>query len=167
MFLLDVVGPAWPGPLAGLTPNLRYQSALRYQSQVDPAVLLALVLDLAKLDAADLGGVSHVRAATGLKVDPGDVEEADAAVPGRRFDRHGAHQLGLAGESSVADPARHAIVAGRDEGVELRLDLGLVERGAGDVEIEPSLAVGDLAAVTAPGTTAQRRWRQVCMRISR
>src|SRR5262245_35255758 len=51
---------------------------------VDAPVVRALLLDLAEPDGPDLAGVPDVRPATGLQIDAGDLEEADASCPGRR-----------------------------------------------------------------------------------
>src|SRR6478735_12569584 len=64
------------------------------QRDDEPAVHLALVLDLDALDAADLRGARDVRAAAGLQVDAFDRQQPHAALARRRTHAHGLHQLG-------------------------------------------------------------------------
>src|SRR5918992_5442186 len=66
--------------------------ALLRERDVDPAVLAALVLDLAHVERADLAGRADVGAAAGLQVEALDLHQAQASAGGRRADRHGAHQ---------------------------------------------------------------------------
>src|SRR3546814_13897428 len=72
-------------------------SAIR-QNQVDPTVLLALVLDLGDFHAADLRRVPDMGPAAGLKIDGRalrpDADETHPAAGGRRLPRHGPHQVG-------------------------------------------------------------------------
>ncbi len=92
-----------------------------------------------------------MRAAAGLQVDAGDLEQADAALARRRLHRHGAHQLGLGGELRIGDPLGLDRMVLGNEGVDLGFDLILVERAVGQIEVEPSLAVADLPAGDAAG----------------
>src|SRR6266404_2777280 len=121
------------------------------QDQVDAAVLLALALDLADLDQADLAGPRDMRAAAGLQVDAFDLEQPDPSLAGRRLHRHGADQLGPRRQLLVGDPARpHRMILG-DEAIDAGGDLLAVELAVGQVEIQPTLAVADLAAGDVAG----------------
>src|SRR5215211_3871625 len=96
--------------------------------QRDPhaAVLLALLLDIGDGDAADLAGAADMRAAAGLEVDALDLDEGGVRV-----------------ELRVGDPALADGRVASDERVELLGQLGLVEPGFGNVEIEPAVALAD------------------------
>src|SRR5688572_1414960 len=72
----------------------------------DALVALALGADARHRESADLGGVLHVRAAAGLQVDAGDLEQPHASFAARRRHRHGLHQLRLGVELGVGDPGR-------------------------------------------------------------
>ena len=77
---------------------------------------------------------------------PVDLDEAHAARSARRLHRHGLHQPRIGIELLVGDPALgHGCVAG-DQRIQLLGDLGLVEAGIRNVEIEPPVAVADGAA---------------------
>ena len=102
-------------------------------------------------DRADLAGARHMGAAAGLQIDALDLEQAHAPVPDRRLHRHGAHQLRLRRQLLVGDPARPHRMILADQAVELGRDMRLVERGIRQVEIEPALAVADLAAGDVAG----------------
>src|SRR4051812_9874912 len=121
------------------------------EDDVYPPILLALVLDLAELDGADLAGARDVRAAAGLQVDALDLEQPDAALTGRRLHRHGAHQLRPRRQLVVGDPARPNGMVLDDQPVECLLDRGPVELRTGHVEVEPAAPVADLAAGDVAG----------------
>src|SRR5215216_5797362 len=116
--------------------------------QRDPhaAVLLALLLDIGDGDAADLAGAADMRAAAGLEVDALDLDEAHAAGAARRLHRHGLDEGGVGVELRVGDPTLADRRVAFDERVELLGQLGLVEPGLRNVEVEPAVAVADGAA---------------------
>src|SRR5476649_1356519 len=74
------------------------------QRDDEPAVHLALVLDLGAFDAADLRRVGDMGAAAGLQVDAVDPEQPDFAGTHRRPHTHCLHQLGPARHLLVGDP---------------------------------------------------------------
>src|SRR5690348_10020254 len=109
-------------------------------------VLSTLAFDFRHLDPADFGGAAHMGPAAGLQIDAGNLKETNAALSDRRLHRHGADELGTRRELLVADPAGSDGMVAGDELVEPRRDRVLLERGARHVEIEPTLAIGDLPA---------------------
>src|SRR5215208_4883662 len=116
--------------------------------QRDPhaAVLLALLLDVGDGDAADLAGAADMGAAAGLEVDALDLDEAHAAGAARRLHRHGLDEGGVGVELRVGDPALADGGVAGDERVQLLGQVGLVEPGLGNVEVEPAVALADGAA---------------------
>src|SRR6185437_539934 len=122
----------------------------------DAPVLPALVLDLDDFDAADFAGAADMRPAARLEIDAFDVEKPHAALAHRRLHRHGAHQLRPPGQFLVADPARHGRAIG-----------ALSRASPGTSKSSRLRASPTWPPVTAPDTTAQRRWSALCMRIRR
>src|SRR5512147_3114683 len=108
------------------------------EGEIDAAVLLALVLDLADQDGSDLAGARDMRPAAGLEVHAFDLEQTHLAMAAGRLDRHGADQLRLGGELLVGDPARPDRMVLGDQLVERGLDRGAVRR-FWQIEVEPSL----------------------------
>src|SRR6476619_8522762 len=146
--------PGSTAPAAGVGPGSSLRSGRddplrrRGLDQRDPhaEVLLALLLDVGDGDEADLAGAAEMGAAAGLEVDALDLDEAHAAGAARRLHRHGLDEGRIGVELRVGDPAlADGCVAG-DERVELLGQLGLVEPGLGNVEVEPAVALDDGAA---------------------
>src|SRR5579883_3283670 len=137
-----------------MTSVSRAINGLPGKGENDAAVLPTLVLDLGHRDAADFGGVADMRAAAGLQIDAGDLDEAHAPAAAGRLDRHRAHQFGPLGQLFVADPARGDRMRLGDQSVEPRADRLPVEARSGYVEIEPAVAVADLPAGHRPGNDA-------------
>src|SRR6185312_3633767 len=116
------------------------------QRDDEPAVHLALVLDLDALDTADLGGARDVRTATRLQIDAFDRQEPHAALAHRRAHAHGLDQLGSRGQLLVGYPLRHHRMVVGEYLVDLLSHPFLGRHLALEVEVEAALVGVDLAA---------------------
>ena len=87
-----------------------------------------------------------MRAAAGLQIEAGDLDQPHAAGAHRRLHRHGLDQAGIGFELGVADPAAGDRGIAGDHLVDLCRDRVLVEAGFRNVEVEPAFAVADRAA---------------------
>src|SRR5690625_2597179 len=115
------------------------------QPEVDPSVLPALVLDLADFKPPDLARRANVSAAARLQIHSLDLQEPDPAGAAGRLDRHRPHQLLAGRKLRLIDPPRLHGMIGFDQTVEFFLQPDLV-RGLRQIEVEPALAIADLAA---------------------
>src|SRR3990170_5286335 len=66
---------------------------LRAEGDLQPPVNLPFVLRLHHAQRTDFAGVAHVRAAVGLRVEPGDLHDADGRQVGRYQVLRRAHQV--------------------------------------------------------------------------
>jgi hypothetical protein len=140
--------------LAQNTPGERRQARGQRprprEVQIDPPVLLALLLDLAKAHPTDLAGAAHMGAAAGLKVDRSgcirDPHKPYPPGPSRWLDGHGLHKAGIGVQLGVGDPlGRHCQIAG-NQGIEFGLERILVLGAFRHIEIEPPLVGPDRPA---------------------
>src|SRR5918994_1123226 len=75
-------------------PVVAWQSCgVSLQDDFDSLVAFAFVADARDADAANLADVRDVRAAAGLQVDPGNLQEAHAAGTAGRLHAHGLDEL--------------------------------------------------------------------------
>src|SRR5581483_5977683 len=116
------------------------------QFQRHALVALALGTDPHYPQAADLGDVRDVRAATGLQVDARDLEQPHAPFAARRRHRHGLDELGMCVELRIGDPARARVDGALYQIVQLAGDLIGDETAHIDVEIEMRLVFADAPA---------------------
>src|ERR1700730_8758405 len=101
-----------------------------------------------------------MRAAAGLKVDPGYFHQTHPARAARWLDRHRADEIGVGGELLIGDPALSDRVTLSDQRVEPARNRLFVEARSRDVEIEPPPSVRDLAAGHRPRDDAAQEMRQ-------
>jgi hypothetical protein len=118
--------------------------------QINPPVLLALLLDLAERHRPDLAGPRHMGAAARLQIDRargiGDPHQPHPPRPARRLDRHGFHEARIGIKLGIRDPfGRHRQIA-RNQSIQLRLECLLVLGALGHIEIKPPLVCRDRPA---------------------
>src|SRR5882762_5671123 len=126
--------------------NVRNYCAGSCEFESNPLIPFPFGADTHNLQTADLGRVRNMRAAAGLQVDAGNLEQPHATLAARRGDGHRPNELRAPVELGVRDPHRARRGATAHERVHLRLDRVLQQALHLDVEVEVRLVLGDAAA---------------------
>ena len=126
--------------------------------------LFSILIDL---DRADLAGAPDMRPPQGCEIDAGDVDGRTRPWPTGGFTDMVRTSSGRAASSASLIQRVHRRMIGNDERVELLASAALSSASPGTSKSSRPLPSAICPPVTAPAITAESRWRQVCMRISR